>query len=405
MGSNAPLTGAPCRACTERRRGWRAGRLTRELAPHLAVWQECPPMQEDGEVAPGNQKDPPGIDCAALRPLLAGKIAGADAPLRARLLSGGRSNLTYLIENAAGAWVLRRPPLGHVLPTAHDMAREFRILSALATSDVPVPQPLVLCEDQSVLGAPFYVMEYRRGIVVEAALPAGLAETHDDRRHLSEIVIDTLVRLHSIDWRERGLTGFGRPEGYLERQLARWRRQWTASQTRDLPEVERVLTLLEGARPTSGDATIVHGDFRLGNLMLAPLRPPGLVAVLDWEMATLGDPLADLGWLLIYWGEPGEVWLSGGLQDAMASTALPGFLTRRELAERYAQARGICVGATDFYEVFSLLKLAVIAEGIRARYLAGRTVGAGFSGFDATAPLIRRALDRASASADARLRP
>ncbi len=350
--------------------------------------------------------DPPGLDCTALRPLLAALLPSDEAPpLRARLLSGGRSNLTYLVECGSKSWVLRRPPLGHVLPTAHDMSREFRILTALAESAVPVPQPLLLCTDLSVLGAPFYLMDYRRGVVPEGTFPPGMAESPADRRHLSETVIDTLVDLHAIDWTACGLDGFGKPEGYLDRQLVRWRRQWDASRNRDLPEVDRLLVLLERAKPRSGPTTIVHGDFRLGNLMLTNTTPPGIEAVLDWEMSTLGDPLADLGWLLIYWGEPGDAHLAGGLDDTMALTARPGFLTRSQLAERYSKARGIDVTSTDFYEVFSLLKLAVIAEGIRARFLAGRTVGAGFSGADVTAALIRRALERADQAADPKLHP
>jgi aminoglycoside phosphotransferase (APT) family kinase protein len=350
----------------------------------------------------GGAEEVPGIRRRAVERFFAEHVPGAGGPLEFSLISGGRSNLTYRVRGAGGCWVLRRPPLGHVLPTAHDMAREHRVLAALAATDVPVARPLALCEDASVNDAPFYVMEDRPGVVLADALPDGYATTSVERRRIGEALVATLVALHAVDFRAVGLADFGRPEGYLERQVRRWAEQWERSRTGPLPAIDELLRRLGGALPVSPAPTLVHGDYRLGNLALDPNDPGSVVAIYDWEMATLGDPLADLGYTLIYWAEPGDVrdgrFLSG-------VTAAPGFHTRAELTEAYAKASGRDVAAIDFYQVLALTKLAVISEGIYARYRMGKTLGEGFAGMQrASEPLSERALALAAASSDQRLR-
>ncbi len=335
---------------------------------------------------------PAGIDARAVQRFFAARVPGADGPLRFVMIGGGRSNLTYRVEAEearGGVWVLRRPPLGHVLPTAHDMGREFRVLSALADTEVPVPRPVALCEDADVNGAPFYVMEHRPGIVPVERLPEGYAEAPADRRRMGMALVDVLVRLHAVDCHAVGLGDFGRPDGYLERQVGRWAKQWERSQTRPLPAIDTLARWLSAHIPKSPPPTIVHGDYRLGNMAFDPADPGRVVAVYDWEMATLGDPLADLGYTLIYWSQPDDP--PEALSDSL--TAAPGFPTRDEICGAYAAATGRDLGDVDFYRVLALYKLAVISEGILARYLMGKTVGQGFERFESqTAGLAARAL-------------
>ena len=354
-----------------------------------------PPADDGSEV--------PGIERAAVERFFAAHVPGAVPPLRFTLISGGRSNLTYRVEDARGSrFVLRRPPLGHVLPTAHDMAREHRVLCALADTDVPVARPIALCTDASLIGAPFYVMAYVAGVVLADRLPEGYATRPEERRRIGEALIDVLVRLHAVDFRAVGLADFGRPEGYLERQVRRWAQQWERSKTGPLPAIEELQRRLAAALPVSPAPTIVHGDYRLGNVALDPADPGKIVAVYDWEMATLGDPLADLGYTLIYWSEPGEASVGTLLTGV---TAQPGFPTRAELIERYARTSGRDVAHVDFYQVLALYKLAVISEGIYARWKMGKTVGEGFDALGrAAGPLAERALAIANASSDPALR-
>ncbi|HEY8489410.1 MAG TPA: phosphotransferase family protein [Dehalococcoidia bacterium] len=349
---------------------------------------------------------PPGIDYQGVSRFFAQHVPGGQGPLTFQLIGGGRSNLTYLVRGPGGEWVLRRPPLGHVLPTAHDMAREYRVLSALADTDVPVPRPLALCTDAAVNGMPFYVMERKQGVIIEDAIPPGYAETPEERRRLSLALVETLVKLHAVDYQAVGLGDFGRPEGYLERQVRRWWEQWERSKTRDLPAIEEVARRLRAALPAPSPATIVHGDYRLGNLMLAADDPGRVVAILDWEMSTLGDPLTDLAYTLMYWGDPDDPPSRRAAQERAALTAAPGFLRREELTAEYARRSGRDVTALDFYLVLGYYKLAVINEGIYARYLQGKTVGEGFerSSGERTAALVEQALAVADASADPRLR-
>ena len=346
---------------------------------------------------------PPGIDFAGVSRFFAERIEGGDAPLDFAMISGGRSNLTYRVTAPGREWVLRRQPLGHVLPTAHDMAREYRVLAALAPTAVPVPRPFALCEDNSVTGSPFYVMEYRHGVVAnEDDFPPGLVDTPQDRKALSIAVADTLAKLHGVDYRAVGLEDFGRPEGFLERQLRRWSEQWSRSNTRELPEIEELVRRLRLSLPASRPATIVHGDYRLGNM--AVTWGPVISGIFDWEMATLGDPLTDLGWLLTSWGETTDSRRVIEMGRITFVTAKPGFLTRAKLAAEYGRRSGIDVSNAEWYELFAYFKRAVIIEGIWARFQAGETVGEGFEKFDQARDFVRHALTRAEQAADPRLR-
>jgi aminoglycoside phosphotransferase (APT) family kinase protein len=337
---------------------------------------------------------PQGVDLERLQPWFAANVEGATGgPLTASLISGGRSNLTYSISDGTNEWVLRRPPLGHVLPTAHDMAREYKVLAGLA-HDVPVPRPLAFCDDESVNDATFYVMEKVEGDILRT--PVEMAKlSADDARRCSEALVDVLVRIHAVDYDAVGLSDFGHPDGYLERQVRRWGEQWERSKTRDLPAVDELARRLRAGLPESPPPTIVHGDYRLDNTMLSPDDPGEIVAVLDWEMATLGDPLSDVGLFLVYWARDEAA--SQGVGAAIDTRH--GFLTRDQIVERYANRSGRDVSSLDFYEVLASYKLAIILEGINARFLMGKTVGEGFEGIGAMVEgMIVGALAKASKS-------
>ncbi|HEV7733850.1 MAG TPA: phosphotransferase family protein [Candidatus Binatia bacterium] len=346
-------------------------------------------------------QDVPGIRADRVAAFFRAQVPGGDTELTFELISGGRSNLTYLVRGGDRTWVLRRPPLGHVLPTAHDMAREYRVLSALAGTNVPAPRAIALCEDTAVNEAVFYVMEHRPGVVLHDGLPAGYATDGPSRRRMASALVDTLVRLHAVDWRAVGLEGFGKPDGYLERQVRRWAMQWEGNKTAELPAVDTLLRRLASAVPASPAPTIVHGDYRLGNMALDPADPGRIVAVFDWEMATIGDPLADLGYTLMYWPEPGDPVPSG----IPPITNQPGFPLRATLIEEYARRSGRDVDHVDFYLVLAFTKLAVIAEGIFKRFQLGKDAGtSGDFSLRAAAPLAERALAIADAASDPRLR-
>jgi aminoglycoside phosphotransferase (APT) family kinase protein len=311
----------------------------------------------------------------------------------AEVVSGGLSNLTYRVRGEGGTVIVRRPPLGRLLPSAHDMAREHRVLSALAPTDVPVPQVLALCEDPDVLGAPFYAMAEVPGTVYrEPAQTAAL--TPGQRRALANDLVDVLARIHRVDLDATGLRDFGRPEGYVERQLRRWTAQWEASRTRDVEGMAELLDALALERPADGETTLVHGDYRLDNtLVTQPGGIPAVAAVVDWELSTLGDPLADLAMWLTYWSGPGED--GTAVPVARGLTALEGFPTGDELAERYAALTGRDLSHLAFYRAFTDWRLAVILEGVHARYLAGKSVGEGYDRVGPAVPLlVERALSR-----------
>jgi aminoglycoside phosphotransferase (APT) family kinase protein len=320
--------------------------------------------------------------------------------LTVRLIEGGRSNPTYEVSAGDRSWVLRRPPYGFVLPTAHDMAREFTVIHALEGTAVPVPRTVGLCEDATVIGAPFYVMERLPGTTLRSARDTASLRV-EERRRLSENMLDALAALHEVVPEEVGLAGWGRPEGYLERQMRRWTRQWEASSTSPRPEVGELVRRLGRAVPTTRHVGIVHGDFKIDNMMVDPRDRASILGVLDWEMSTLGDTLTDLGILLSFWDEPG----SPHHPIVEGATALPGFLSRAELIEGYAARRGIELDAIDWYVVFADFKVAVILEGIHTRYLRGHAVGEGFETVgDMVGVLLDRALARASVSATKGLR-
>jgi aminoglycoside phosphotransferase (APT) family kinase protein len=294
------------------------------------------------------------------------------------LFTGGKSNLTYRVACEAGEVILRRPPLGHVLPTAHDMAREFRVQSALYGTRVPVPRTFHLADDRSVLGVPFYLMERVVGHVCRNQLPPGYAETPAEREAIGGALIETLAYLHATDPAAVGLADFGRGTGFMERQLRRWSRQWESSKAADLPALDSLRDELAATVPEQAVVTIVHGDFRLDNTILHPARPGEIVAVLDWEMSTLGDPLADLGALLAYWSEPhdDEVLVSARIVPPV--TAAEGFPSRGEIIRRYAGITGFDVSGIGWYLAFAYFKLAVVAQGIAARVAGGAMLGSGF---------------------------
>lgn len=298
----------------------------------------------------------------------------------------GHSNETFFVDHGARRMVLRRPPRGAFLPTAHDVEREYRVLSALQGSPVRVPRTVLVCTTEDVIGAPFYLMERVQGVVVRTAPPAYLDAV--ERRRVGEELVDALVELHSVDVEACGLGGFGKP-GYLERQLRRWRGQMelTLPSTRPLPDLEALGVWLADNLPPSQDHTLVHGDYKLDNVMFSAAAPARLLAILDWEMSTLGDPLADLGWMISFWLESDDP-----SDDLFAElnrvTALEGFPSRSELVTRYAEATGRNVGALDWYRVLATWKLAILLEGSYARHLAGATDDPFFARMEAGVPAL-----------------
>ena len=285
---------------------------------------------------------------------------------RVEKIGEGRSNLTFRVTRGGTSWVLRRPPMGDLPETAHDMMREHRVLDALVDTPVRAPRPLAACPDTAVIGVPFYLMEVVDGIVIRSAPPEGFAE--DERAGLGTEMVDALAELHLVDPDAVGLSALGRPEGYTARQVARWSKQWGVMATRELPDIEAVREWLTEHVPATSPNAIVHGDYKLDNVVFASDPPPRLLAIFDWEMATLGDPLADLGYLMLFWPEAGEDNI-GGLPQP---TQLPGFLPRSELIARYEQRTGFEMKDLNFYRTLALWKLAILTEGLYKRYLAGK---------------------------------
>jgi aminoglycoside phosphotransferase (APT) family kinase protein len=325
-------------------------------------------VQSHAEVAPDAR--PPLLVLEPLRDFLDAHELG-DGEIEAHPIGEGHSNVTYLIERGGREMVLRRPPRPPLPPSAHDVVREARLLRALRQTPARVPEVLAVCEDPATIGAPFYMMERIEGEPIVSSVPAPL-DTPAERRRIGEQLIESLVEIHAVDWRSVGLEGFGKPTGYLERQLRRFGGLWELNKTREIPAVERVGSWLAGHLPQSGPATIVHGDYRLGNTIFAPEAPARLAAVLDWEMATIGDPLADLGYLGMMWTDSEDP--EAGLREHLGSvTRAEGFPRRAELIERYEELSGRSMSDIRWYTTLALWKSVVFMEGNYKRAIAGTT--------------------------------
>lgn len=333
---------------------------------------------------------PPGIHFENVSRWFAANVpGGGEAPLTFKIIGDGRSNITYFVSNGVRTWVMRRPPLGHVIATAHDMAREFRVQRGVYGAGFPVPKMIALCEDTAVNDYPFYVMEYKDGVIVVTDLPAGFASTPDERRAMSQALVDTLVQLHAIDYSAVGLAEHGRPEGYLGRQVSRWAKQWESNKTADRPVIDELIRRFNAHLPASAAPTIVHGDYRFGNMVLNRDNPGKVEAVLDWEMSTLGDPLSDLGYTLVYWGNKGDPEEHLKLRPYNKVTTQDGFYTREEIVAAYARKTGRDCSHIAFYQAFANYKLGVITEGIYKRTLQGKvTFESGPGGPQSTAEAL-----------------
>ena len=330
------------------------------------------------------------LDLAKLEPFLRLHFPGEAGALTVRQFPSGHSNLTYSLHLGGKELVLRRPPFGSKVKSAHDMGREFRVLSKLHAAYAPAPKVLVYCEDDSVLGAPFYVMEPVHGIILRRELPAGMSLSPETARKLSEAFVDNLAQLHSLDYAAVGLAELGKPQGYLERQVRGWTERYAGSQTHDLPEVERISAWMKANMPAASDAALIHNDYKYDNVVLDPLEITQIIGVLDWEMCTIGDPLTDLGTALAYWvdaNDPDEL-----QKIRWGPTNVPGSLTRAQLAQRYARTTGRNLSNMAFYLAFARFKIAVIVQQIYYRYHQGLTKDERF----ATMPVRIKDIFRAS---------
>lgn len=339
-----------------------------------------------------------GIDVDRVGNWMLGNVGDVELPVHFELIAGGRSNLTYKVTDASGrAYALRRPPLSHVLPTAHDMAREYRVITALSDTPVPVPRTYGLCRDEQVNGSPFYVMEFVEGHVVRDANIAQTVLDEAGRARAGESMAQTLAALHAVDVDRVGLGDFAKRDGYIERQLRRWYEQFLRSHVvgTDTAVVEAVHDKLARAVPTQVSAAIVHGDYRLDNAVIG--SDGSVRAVLDWEICTLGDPLADMGLLMVYWTEPGDEAALFGV----APTTVAGFPSRKRMKEIYESASGRDLSNLDYYIAFGYWKLACIVQGVYARYVGGATAG-DRSSVDAYAGSVTRLAELALATLDQR---
>jgi aminoglycoside phosphotransferase (APT) family kinase protein len=336
----------------------------------------------------GTLTDLAGLPAGPAREWVRRNVPGADVsgPWVPQVIAGGLSNITYRLPLPSGTLILRRPPLGRLLPRAHDVEREHRVLSALARTDVPVPQPLGACSDPGVIGAPFYVMREVPGAVLRTRADTGQL-TVTQRSAIADDLAATLAVLHAVDPREAGLGDFGRPGGYCERQLVTWGAQWERSRTRDLPAMTALLAALSERVPRDSATSIVHGDYRLDNVIVDLRGRPAVSAVLDWELSTLGDPLADLGTAMAYWHDEGDA-ERDLIPVAAGVTAWPGFPAAGGFAERYAAASGRELRDLSFYLALGTMKIAVILEGVHARYLGGQATGPGYRTAGSAVPVL-----------------
>lgn len=326
-----------------------------------------PPLDPTRPVRPGEE-----LDLAVLEPWLRKAVPGLPAgPVVVEQFPAGHSNLTYLVRVGQRELVLRRPPFGSQVKSAHDMGRELRVLSKLAPVFPQAPRPVAMCDDPSVLGAPFYLMERIRGVVLRRKPPPGLALGPELLARLAEAFVDTLVALHAVDWRAAGLADLGKPEGYVERQVTGWTKRWRDAQTEAVDDMEAIARWLAERIPGESGACLIHNDFKYDNLVLDAAVPTRILGILDWEMATLGDPLMDLGTALAYWVEAGD---PETLQAyVFGPTNQPGSPTRRWIADRYGEQSGRDTRDLSFYYCFALFKNAVVAQQIYKRYVQGLT--------------------------------
>jgi aminoglycoside phosphotransferase (APT) family kinase protein len=322
------------------------------------------------------------LDVARLQDYLAAHLPSAPAsPLEVEQFPHGHSNLTYLISAGEHEWVLRRPPFGNRVKTAHDMGREYRILSRLCHVYSPAPAPVLYCEDEGVIGAPFYLMERRRGIILRGKAPADRPIAPDLVRRLCMTLVESMAELHALDFHAAGLDDLGKPSGYIERQVSGWIKRYQDARTEEVPDLERTMTWLAANRPTeSCAATLIHNDFKFDNMVLDPMEPTRVVAVLDWEMATIGDPLMDLGTTLAYWTEVNDP--APLHQFIVGPTTEPGSLSRRELVAHYGAVTRRDTSNILFCYVCGLFKVAVIAQQIYARFHRGLTQDPRFASFN-----------------------
>lgn len=329
------------------------------------------------------------LDLAKLEPFLRSHFPDESGSLVVRQYPSGHSNLTYSVQLGSREMVLRRPPFGSKVKTAHDMSREFRVLSKLHAHYPPAPQVLLFCDDLSVLGAPFYLMEPIHGVILRSDVPAGLDFSPEVARRVSESFLDNLALLHGLDYNQIGLADLGKPQGYLERQVRGWIERYHGSKTHDIPEVETISNWIQQHMPASIGAALIHNDYKYDNVVLDPSDLTRIIGVLDWEMCTIGDPLADLGSALAYWidsNDPAEI-----LETRWGPTTYPGSLTRAQLVQRYAEKTGRDISDVAFYLVFARFKIVVIVQQIYYRYHQGLTHDERFATMPKRISLLLRA--------------
>lgn len=341
-------------------------------------------MDDTIQVRPDEQ-----FDVTKLAEYLRGQLPGSEHPLTVRQFGGGAANLTYLLDYGTHEYVLRRPPLGPVAKSAHDMSREYRVLSRLYQAFPYAPRAFLYCDDRDIIGADFFVMERRRGVVVRRSLPPEFTGMPDAPRRMSEALVDALAEFHAVDYEAIGLSDLGKPAGFIERQVEGWYKRWLAARTAELPEMETVYHWLRDNLPQTTQFSLVHNDYKLDNVMLAADDPGQIVAIFDWDMCTLGDPLSDLGALLTYWTEPDDPpYLQAA---AMMPVGDVGFLRRAELVERYAAKSGRSVSDIRFYHALGVFRVVVIIAQIYIRYARGQTQDERFAAFEMLMPLMARA--------------
>ena len=331
------------------------------------------------------------IDEQKLAEYLHGKLTGSDRPLAVRQFPGGKANLTYHLDYGSHEYVLRRPPLGPVAPGAHDMEREYSVLSVLHQAFPKAPKAFLFENNTDIVGAPFFIMERRHGLVVRSEMPDEFSKMNNAGARMSMALVDTLADLHRVDYQRLGLETLGKTEGFIERQIEGWYKRWTAAKYQEIPDMEALYSWLKSNLPDSSHHALVHNDYKLDNAMFSFENPDELVAIFDWDMCTLGDPLSDLGSLLCYWTDPEDppFFKSVPMMPLNAS-----FLSRNQLAARYAEKSGRDISRISFYHILGLFRLAGIAAQIYIRYVRGQTRDKRFAFFGEAIPLIARfALD------------